>query len=98
MMTRLITPPAAAANDAAMPILNPPAHDPIPIPGAFGPRNRQALPAPPASPSPVAPPALHDRAQNERELEGGGDRRYRQPGARPGFIARLFDLLVRSKA
>ena len=81
-----------------MRLLNPPAHGPIPIPGAFGPRNRQPRPADPASPSPVAPTALHDRAQDEHELEGGGDRRYRQSGARRGFVARLFDLLFRSKS
>jgi hypothetical protein len=81
-----------------MRVLIPPAHGPIPIPGAFGPRNR---PLPPAGAEPAraaAPAALHDRAQNEREMEGGGDVRYRQPGVPRGIIARLFNLLFRTNS
>jgi hypothetical protein len=94
-MSRTNTTPATAANDTAMRILSPPAYGAIPIPGAFGPRNRPA-PSAPAPPSPVVPAALHDRAQDERELEGGGDRRYRQSGTPRGFVTRVFDRLFRS--
>jgi hypothetical protein len=81
-----------------MRILNPPAHGPIPIPGAFGPRNRPQPPATPARPALAAPPDLHDRARNEHELEGGGDRRYRQSAGAPrGVVARVFDRLFRGK-
>jgi hypothetical protein len=81
-----------------MRILTPPAHGPIPIPGAFGPRNRPVLPGDPASARAAAPQELHDRAQNEHEIEGGGDRRYRQAGASRGVIGRLFDLVFRAKS
>jgi hypothetical protein len=92
-----IAPPSTAANDTAMRILTPPAHGPIPIPGAFGPRNRPS----PASAVPAgaaAPTALHDRAQNEKEIEGGGDLRYRQPGVARSVLARLFNLLFRTNS
>jgi hypothetical protein len=97
-MSGPLTSPSRAANDTAMRILTPPAHGPIPIPGAFGPRNRPALPADPAPARTPAPNELHDRAQNEHEIEGGGDRRYRQAGVSRGFIGRLFDLVFRTKS
>jgi hypothetical protein len=80
-----------------MRLLIPPTHGPIPIPGAFGPRNRPRLPPAAVSPAPVAVAGLHDRAQNEHELEGGGNRYYRQSDARRGLVGRLFDRLFRSK-
>jgi hypothetical protein len=97
-MSRPLTPPSSAANDTAMRILTPSAHGPIPIPGAFGPRNRPAQAADPLPAAAAAPKALHDRAQNEHEIEGGGGRRYRQPAVALGVIGRLFDLLFRTKS
>jgi hypothetical protein len=96
-MTTPTTPPqGTAANQTAMRLLTPPAHGPIPIPGAFGPRNRELVPADrEAAPRPAAT-ALHDRAQDEHELEGGGDRRSRGSDAPRGLAGRLFDLLFRS--
>jgi hypothetical protein len=91
-----MTKPLTPANDTAMRLLRPPAHGPIPIPGAFGPRNR---PRPAAVvPAALAVAALHDRAQNEHELEGGGGQRYRQSGAGASLVGRLFDRLFRSKS
>ncbi len=85
-----------AANQTAMRLLTPPAQGPIPIPGAFGPRNRELMPADRvAAPRPVAA-ALHDRAQDEHEIEGGGARSSRESDAPRGLLGRLFDLLFRS--
>jgi hypothetical protein len=81
-----------------MRILTPPAHGPIPIPGAFAPRNRPPLPAGAVPATAAAPAPLHDRAQNEHEIEGGGDLRYRQPAVPRGVIARLFNLLFRTNS
>lgn len=96
-MTGTINPPkASAANETAMRLLKPPAHGPIPIPGAFGPRNRGLVPADQPLPARPAAPALHDRAQAERELEGGGARRSRTREAPRGLVGRLFERLFRS--
>jgi hypothetical protein len=96
-MTKPLTPaPGSAANRTAMRLLTPPEHGPIPIPGAFGPRNRELMPADRvAAPRPVEM-ALHDRAQDQRELEGGGGVASRGTGDSRGPIGRLFDLLFRS--
>jgi hypothetical protein len=94
-MSHPVPPPNTAANATAMRMLHPPAHGPIPIPGAFGPRNRPAAPSAPAGPA-AAAATLHDRAQTEHELEGGGDVRYRQAGVERGVARRLFDRLFRT--
>jgi hypothetical protein len=96
-MSRPRTPPTKAANDTVMRLLIPPSHGPIPIPGAFGPRNRPPR-AGAATAAPVAAASLHDRAQDEHELEGGGDRRYRQSDARRSLVGRVFDRFFRSKS
>lgn len=96
MTTPMTPPPGTAANQTAMRLLTPPAHGPIPIPGAFGPRNRELVPGDRVAAPRAAAPPLHDRAQDEHELEGGGDRRSRESDAPRGAVGRLFDLLFRS--
>ena len=52
--------------------------------------------APTGAKAPAEPAALHDRAQDEREVEGGGGLSYRRPGVRRGFATVLFDWLFRT--
>jgi hypothetical protein len=96
MTTPIIPPPRTAANQTALRLLTPPTHGPIPIPGAFGPRNRELMPVDPVAAARPAAADLHDRAQDEHELEGGGDRRSRASNSSRGLVGRLFDLLFRS--
>jgi hypothetical protein len=65
-------------------------------PEALMPRVRVRAPQA-AAPLEAMPVELHDRAQEEREREGGGGLRYRRVGARRTWATAIFDLLLRTK-
>jgi hypothetical protein len=70
------------------------------IPGAFTSRMQKPSAADVGMPTQGEARAeavpLHDRAREERELEGGGALRYRRPGGHRSLATRLFDLLPRT--
>ena len=66
------------------------------IPGALARRRAKPVVAPTSVEAPAEPAALHDRAQDEREVEGGGSLAYRRPGVHRGFATVLFDWLFRT--
>jgi hypothetical protein len=92
--------PSAAVMDTIARIQAATPGSPLMIPGAFTPRMQKPSAADVGMPTQGEARAeavpLHDRAQVERELEGGGALRYRRPGGHRGLATRLFDLLLRT--
>jgi len=92
--------PSAAVLDTIARIQAATPGAPLMIPGAFTHRMEkpsaagEGMPRPDEARTEAIP--LHDRAQEERELEGGGALRYRRPGGHRGLATRLFDLLLRT--
>ena len=97
-MSQPITRPVAAANGHRDAHPDPAGSRADSHSGRLRPQKPAAAASGAGAPIAVAPTALHDRAQDEHELEGGGERRYRQPGAERGFVSRLFDRLFRSQS